>query len=242
MASKVCVLTCLALFCLAPLFSWAGKATGTDQSTRLYTASDPAAGGGIEGTIAAPDKAITGVFALPQGDYKRVYRGNTDSDGRTFRFAGLPPGKYDLVVLYADAFYEGLALTRETNSLTAGDQKSIETAIMKSTPFFDTKKIHRCEGTTGHAGQARCVLQEVRTRPVTLQSAEVRADIQIRSLKLALPEDVGSQGWSLVNTREIVRQEVTASETKGLLPHQYREKLGGIRVIDSVKALGTISL
>ena len=242
MASKIHRLLFLAILCMGPLAAWAGKGTGTEQSTKLYTPPDPASGGGIEGRIAAPDKAIAGIFAMPQDDYKRVYRGDTDGDGRAFHFAGLPPGKYDLVVLYTDGFYEGLTLSREADSLTAGDQKAIEAAIAKSTPFFDTKKIHRCEGVTGHAGYARCVLQEVRTRPVTLQSAEVRTDIQVRSLKLALPEDVGSMGWSLVNTREIVRQEVTSSEMKGLLPHHFRAKLGGIRVIDSVKALGTLSL
>ncbi|MDK1030928.1 MAG: hypothetical protein QGD94_02880, partial [Planctomycetia bacterium] len=54
----------------------------------------------------------------------------------------------------------------------------------KSEAFLDTKKIHRSEVTTGREGTARCILQQVRTRPVTLQSAEVRSDIPIRRLVL----------------------------------------------------------
>jgi hypothetical protein len=75
-----------------------------------------------------------------------------------------------------------------------------------------------------------------------LQSGEERSDIQVRSIKLALVEDVGTIGWSLVNTREIVRQEVRASDVKGLLAHRYNPKLGGVRVIDTVKDLGTLAL
>ena len=158
-----------------------------------------------------------------------------------FRFTGLPVGKYDLVILYGDAFFEGLSLTQDENTLTDNDRASIADAIMKSAPFFNEKKIHRCEGTTGYAAKARCVLQEVRTRPVTLQSFELRSDIQVRSIKLVLPEDVNI-GWSVVNTREIVRQEVGASEYKGMLPHHFNSNLGNIRVIDTIKELGNLSL
>ena len=86
------------------------------------------------------------------------------------------------------------------------------------------------------------MLQEMRLRPVTLQDATVHAEIQIRSLKLALLEDVGAVGWHLVTTREIIRQEVAGNERKGVLPHKYSAALGGIRVVDSVKDLGEIRL
>ena len=71
--------------------------------------------------------------------------------------------------------------------------------------------------------------------------AEVRADIQVRSIKLALSEDVDI-GWSVVNTREIVRQEVAATDTRGILPHHLSTNLGDIRVIDTIKELGELSL
>ncbi len=219
--------------------------TGTEQSSQLYTDMDPTSGGGIQGEIIAPDQTIVAIFATPQEAWEKVYRGEVGGDkGRFFRFTGLPLGKYDVLVVFANRFYEGLTLNRdgaEKPPLTTKDQAQIAETINQSTPFFDTKKIHRAEGYTGHAGQARCVLQDLRTRPTTLQSGAVRADIQIRSLKLALLEDVNI-GWSLENTREFLRQEVAGTEFRGLLPHQYSPRLNSIRVIDSVKDLGKISL
>ena len=236
---------CVTVACLGLALAGAPQAprapTGTRQSNYLYTSPDATAGGGIHGHIAIPNKPILKIFAQAPDEWKHVYLGEVMGDQREFRFTGLPVGKYDLFVLYRDGFYEGLTLTREDNTLTDADQASIKAAIMKSTPFFNEKAIHRCEGTTGHAGQARCVLQEVRTRPITLQSAEVRADIQVRSIKLALSEDVDI-GWSVVNTREIVRQEVAATDTRGILPHHLSTNLGDIRVIDTIKELGELSL
>ncbi len=112
----------------------------------------------------------------------------------------------------------------------------------RAVPFFDTKKIHRVAGTTGTAGKARCVLQEVRTGLILAQSAEELKNTQIRSLKLAWLEDVGATGWQLINSRELVRQEVTGAMPKGILPHEFRAALGGIRVTDGIKNLGLVEL
>lgn len=221
--------------------------TDTIQSSKLYTDPDPTAGGGLHGIIASPAQPMDYIFALSQEDYTRVYRGEILGNGHEFRFTGLPVGKYDLFIVFPDCFYEGLVLYRGDNALTAKDisgtanYQGIEQTIQKATAFFDTKKIHRLEGETGRAAKARCVLQELRTRSTTLQSGAVRGDIQIRSLKLALLEDVNI-GWSLENTREILRQEVAGSEVRGLLPHHYSAKIGNFRVIDSIKELGTMNL
>jgi hypothetical protein len=188
-------------------------ATGTKQSSFLYTAPDPAAEGGLHGRVIRPAKPLLNVFAQASDDWKRVYRGTLNAEKNEFRFSGLPVGLYDLVILYDDCFYEGLSLMRDENTLTDKDLESIKGAIMKSTPFFNEKKIHRCEGTTGYAGTARCLL----------------------------PEDVG-MGWSVVNTREFVRQEVAATDVKGLLPHHFVAELGNIRVIEKIKELGDLSL
>ena len=221
---------------------FAGQITGTAQSSRLYTAPDPSASGGIHARVAAPDKPASDVFAVSQQDYLKVYRGTLSEKGREIAFNGLPVGKYDLLVVYPDEFYEGMVLSREPDTLTEKDRQSIQKTIESSVPFFDTKKIHRSSGTTGKEGKSRCVLQEVRTRPVTLQDGSVRPDIQVRSLKLALVEDVGTVGWQLGKTREIIRQEVGPKDVKGVLPHRYAEALGGIRVTDAVKDLGELRL
>jgi len=218
--------------------------TGTQQSSKLYTDPDPGSNGGIQGEIIAPDQSIVAIFATPQEAWEKVYKGEVLGEGRAFRFTGLPVGKYDLMVVFGNRFYEGLSLNKagaDKPPLTSKDQTQIETTINKSVPFFDTKKIHRIEGYTGRAGQARMILQELRTRPTTLQSGDIRGDIQIRSLKLALLEDVNI-GWSLEDTREFLRQEVSSTDFRGLLPHQFSPRLSNIRVIDSIKDLGKISL
>jgi hypothetical protein len=214
--------------------------TGTQQSSRLYTPPDPSATGGIAGRLAPADQPLLRVLALPTDDPASVYQGEVAADGRAFSFQGLPVAKYDLVLVLADEFREGLTLRRGENTLADRDRQAIRDKLMVSVPFFDTKEIHRCEGTTGREGRARCVLQEVRTRPVTLQDGSVHPELQIRSFKLVLVEDVGP-GWHVVRTREIIRQEVAGNERKGVLPVRYDARLGGIRVVKTVKDIGTIT-
>ena len=55
-------------------------------------------------------------------------------------------------------------------------------------------------------------------------------------------EDVGSAGWSMEASREIIRQEVLPNHTRGVLPHHYSSKLGGIRVVETTKDLGNLSM
>lgn len=217
-----------------------GPYTGTTQSSQLYTAADAQAGGGIRGRVAVPAGDLLGVFALPQDRWQAVYLAHLSPDG-TFQFGGLPSGKYDLAVLLDDRLLEGIVLHRAEDTLTSGDRASIQAKVEASSAFFNEKRIHRCEGTTGRAGTARILLQELRSRPVTLQSAEVRSDIQIRSLKIALMEDVGP-GWSMQQTRELARQEVGPPDTKGMIPVVHVPRLSGVRVVETVKDLGTIEL
>ncbi|MBI2440977.1 MAG: hypothetical protein HYV35_06350 [Lentisphaerae bacterium] len=219
-----------------------GKVTKTVQSTRLYTPADPAATGGLKARLSGATQPVQQVFAINNGNPKLVYQGAVSADGQAILFSGLPSAIYDLLLVAPDRFYEGCSLAREANTLSDKDRSAISTTINKSTPFFDTKKIHRLEGLTGHSGQARGILQEVRTRPVTLQSGEIRTDIQVRSIKLAFLEDVGPAGWQLVGTREIVRTEVGPADAKGVLPHTYLSSLGGIRVVDAEKDLNELKL
>lgn len=222
--------------------SQAGKLTQTKQSSRLYTPKDPAAKGGIHGLIKEHKQLLREVFAVPSDNPELVYRGTVAAGGNEFSFTGLPVAKYDLMLVCPTHFFEGFKLTLEADSLAGKDRELIETIIQQSVPFFNVKKIHRCQGVTGRNGTAKCVLQEVRTLPVTLQSGAVRTDIQTRSIKLAGLEDVGTVGWQLVSTREIIRMEVGANDPKGLLSHAYLPAISQIRVVDEIKELGEIEL
>lgn len=230
------------VFLPANLTLLAGEVTETQQSSRLYTKPDATASGGIRARLAAFTMPIQQAFAIDNGNPKLVYRGTVTATGREIEFSGLPTAIYDLLLVGPDCFYEGCRLSRDPDTLNDRDRSAMETIVKASVPFFDTKKIHRCEGATGQSGKARCVLQEVRTRPVTLQSGETRRDIQVRSIKLAFLEDVGDTGWQLVQTREVVRTEIGPGDAKGLLPHCYLPILGGIRVVDAEKDLGEINL
>ena len=216
--------------------------TGTIQSTQLYTPPDPSATGGIHGELAMTSKPLLKVFALPPDDPRKVYKGEVRDGGKAFEFKGLPTAHYDLVLLFEDEICEGLTLNRDADTLTALDRQKIQTTIQTSEPFFDTKEIHRCEGVTGREGKARGLVQALRARPVTLQDGTVHPEIEIRSLRLALLEDVGPAGWHLVRTREIVRTEVAGSERKGVLPYRHCPTLGGVRVVEAMKDLGRITL
>ncbi len=236
--------------------------TGTIQASKLYTESS--APGGISGQIANPPSEILAVFAVSREKQKttqttRLLEGGTRSDAKyriavhiadlgadnAFSLAGLQEGVYDLFVLLEHDFYTGLVLTRRDNALTPADIRTIEEKLQASNPYFNEKHIARMAGTTGRAAKARALVQELRTLPVTLQDASVRADIQTRSIKLFLMEDVsvtGGPAWAVEETREIVRQEVGPPDTKGRIPEYFCKALSGILVIDTTENLGTIRL
>ena len=218
------------------------KYGGEYKGTFLYTNPDPNAQGGIHFLVKEP---VLGAYAIPEKEQTLVYKGVLNKDGTDVSFTQLPIAKYDLVLLFKSHIFEGVVLNRDENNLTDQDLQFISGIIMRSIPFFDLKKIHRIKGTTGTAGKAACVLQEVRTGKtgwILNQNGDIMKDHQIRSIKLAFIEDVGKVGWQLATTRELIRTDVFPGEPKDLLGIDYLESLGGIRVTDSVKDLGTLSL
>lgn len=213
---------------------------------RLYTQPDPNASGGITGVAAVSSDVPKGVFALPRGDPSKVYSARIEPD-RSFHFNGLPVGRYDLVILYEDGFYEGLQLSREDN-LTARDHDLIKAHIERTGPFFETKAYHRMAGPTATGSQAQLIYQEM----------HVREEGEIRSIKLGVMVKVGEVGWQMQRSREIVRSHKPAPgytihdmrterdlpdkplRGSGILPHHHRPEFGGFRVVDSVRDIGTL--
>ncbi len=236
--------------------------TGTIQSTKLYTTSD--APGGIQGRLVETPSEVLGVFAVSREKLKvtqttKLLQGGTRSEAKyriavhfahlspdqSFRVTGLLEGIYDLFVLLEHDFYTGIVLNRRASVLTPVDQRVIREKIEASNPYFNEKHIARLSGATGRAAQARALVQELRTRPIMLQSGRERPDLQTRSIKLFLMEDVsvtGAPAWAVAETREILRQEVGPGDTKGAIPEVFCKALSGILVIDTVEDLGDIRL
>ena len=244
--------------------------TKTKVGAKTYTPPDSSRTGGIRGRLSRSPAKVLGVLAVYQqfptvsalggidggSAAKNQKNVNQDmrnpvyladlSDDNSFSFKGLPPGKYDLMVICENCFYEGLLLAREESTLTPADLKTIQAKLKESNPFFDTKHQHRIAGAHGAYGKARILEQDVRTRPLTLQSAAYVTGVQIRSLKLCMMESVGNKRagnhWELKKTRELLRQELGPLETKGVMPSFFRKELQGIRVSRRMKDIGTIAL
>lgn len=214
------------------------------ERTRLYTAPDPGSPGGIKGRITKPDVPIEQVLATLTADPEKVYLGEISGAKKdSFSFKGLPVGKYDLVVSYDNAFYEGLQLNRDKSTLTPDDLKKIEDIIQKSEPFFTKKFIHRVEGETGHGNFARCICTFLRDKGSELlmtqfEGAFNRADFR-RTYKLVMLKDVGP-GWQVVRARDLY--PVWMNPKHALPQHHFSTQLSAIRVADEVKDIGDLDL
>ncbi len=224
------------------LMSWVGAGQEPlKERHRLYTPVDPAAAGGITGTISKPAKPMVQILAMPPDEPELVYEGQiTGSNRQGFLFENLPLGKYDLFVIYEREFYEGLELSFEPDTLTEKDRQSISSIVNASDPFFNKKVIHRVAGTTGRGNFARCVVTQYRDGPGT-QSAEwvdLKGESR-RTFKLIWLKDVGV-GWQVVQKRDLYPVTVVMDL---LTPkHHYAKVLAKIRVTDHVKNLGEIEL
>jgi hypothetical protein len=234
----------LRLALLTLLFAGVALAQNPPERTRLYTKPDPANTGGLKGRIAKPALPIEQILALPSDSIEEVYQGEITGPTRNaFEFKGLPVGKYDLVVIYPAAFYEGLQLNREPSTLTADDLKKIDASIQKSEPFFTKKIVHRLEGETGRASTARSICTYVREKGSDLlmeqfEGKSSRDDFR-RTFKLVLLKDVGP-GWQIVRARDLY--PVWVDPKRSLPEHHFSSALSQFRVADELKDLGDLDL
>lgn len=217
----------------------------SNERTRLYSAPDKDSPGGITGRVTGVGKPIQQILAIPPDAPEDVYQGEVSGPQRdSFRFTGLPLRKYDLVVIYADAFYEGLQLHRGENTLTAADMAKVQTIIDKSEPFFTKKVIHRLEGETGRGNFSRCITTFVREKP-SITYIDAKNDDKSasgyfrRTFKLVWLKDVGP-GWQVVRARDLF--PIWADPKQALPRHHYSKSLSRVRVADGIKDLGVLDL
>ncbi|MEO6738988.1 MAG: carboxypeptidase-like regulatory domain-containing protein [Chthoniobacteraceae bacterium] len=233
----------LPLFALVALCASA-PAANPPERTRLYTAPDPASPGGLKGRITNPAAPIEQILAIPAANIETVWQGEiTGAKKDTFQFKGLPVGKYDLVVVFEKAFYEGFKLTRTDSTITTDDRQKIEATIQKSEPFFTKKFIHRVEGESGRGNLARGVITYFRDKGSDLllekfEDKSNRPDFR-RTFKLVVFKDVGP-GWQIVRARDLYPVWMNP---KAVLPvHHYNTKLSELRVADEIKDIGELDL
>ena len=216
------------------------------KTTRLYTPPDPNAKGGIHFVLDHPAEPLVAAFAIPQSDQMLVYRAEVNPNGSEATFTGLPIAKYDLILQFHSGFYEGITLNRDEDDLTPQDLQSIQAAVEKSNPFFEVKKIYRAKGATGKGtGTAMVVLEQLRRiKPgaVTLNFDGMDMKYFFRSVDLTFLEDVGP-AWQILKNSEIARMDIPPTDPyHDIVPIRYSEDLGNIRVTDSVKDVGPVSL
>lgn len=206
---------------------------------RLYTPPDPADAGGIRGVIASPVSALETVLAVPPDNPELVYEARiTGPDNRGFLFEHLPMARYDLIVVYANSFYEGFQLTRGADTLTEADRGKIKDIVNASDPFFSKKVFHRIAGTTGRGNAARCIVTMYRDRD-TVDVAYNKLNGFRRTFKLIWLKDVGP-AWQVVQKRDLYPLTVEAARMNPT--HHFSEVLSRIRVTDQMKDLGVINL
>ncbi|MEO6784655.1 MAG: hypothetical protein ABI318_00875 [Chthoniobacteraceae bacterium] len=237
MKSLLTLLSLVALCASAP-------AANPPERTRLYTAPDPASPGGLRGRIANPDAPIEQILAVPAANIETVYLGEISGAKKdSFQFKGLPVGKYDLVVIFEKAFYEGFKLTHGESTITTDDLKKIEATIQKSEPFFTKKFIHRVEGESGRGNLSRAIITYFRDKGSELlmeqfEGKSNRPDFR-RTFKLVVLKDVGP-GWQVVRARDLY--PVWMNPKAALPAHHYNTKLSEIRVADEIKDIGALDL
>lgn len=206
------------------------------QTTTLYTVPVSGAGGGISGIV---DRELTHALALNR-DRVQCFRGALSDGGRSFKIASLPTGKYDLIlVTKAGAVCEGIDLGEDVSKLSTVSLKNAEGRVMKSDTFFNKYKIHRAGLIEGGEKQLLFV-ERVRDKQILKQSGEVlNADLR----RLEVVELIkAADDWQFLNTRHLYREEAQLGAGLGFFTDKFVPTLGNVRVIDSVKNLGSIAL
>ena len=212
---------------------------GEYKSLLLYTSPAPEATGGMHVVSPIP---LEMAIAISESNQEHVYRAVLGPDKMDITFSNLPVSKYDLVLITKDYFYEGISLNRDENSLTDTDRAAIEEIFSRSVPFLNVKRTEAVKGTPGDDGHATALVQWMRVGGNLLnQNADLLTGHEIRSLRLAFLSDVGP-GWQVTATRELLRTDVFPDMLKGFIPVLYSDDLNGIRVVDTVKNVGTVNL
>jgi hypothetical protein len=200
---------------------------------RIYTPPEPGASGGIEGSV---DTGLTHALAVDHGR-SHVYRAELTDGGKAFRFAHLPVGKYDLVLVAKNrVMFEGLDIG-EVPALPPVSLKNLQARIAAADSFFNRHIIHRI-GIDG--GRALAFVERIRDGLILKQSGE-KLGSNLRRLEIVELVQA-TDDWQMAATRHIYREEEPIETAPPFMKHYFVSGLGNLRVVGSVKQLGALTL
>ena len=214
---------------------------------RIYSVPDPAAQGGIEGGTAVP---LTHALAVAH-DRLRVYRADLTDGGKTFQFHHLPVGKYDLVlVTTGNEVFEGLALGDPPENLDPVFEQSLRTRVGAADSFFNRFAILRTGviRTGVSEDEVLALVERIRDRPTLQQSGEkLNANLRRLEIMVLMRADGNwkmstAQCFNTVSARHIFREEEPVRPNPPFMKHFFVSAIGNLRVVDTVKQLGGLSL
>jgi len=190
------------------------------------------------GTISAKVKGAVLTHALAvERDRTRVYLAALDADGAGFRFANLPVGRFDLVLVTKDnCVLEGLALGAEV-ALPEDRAKHLEEGVTKADSFFNRRVRHRTGVTDG---VALVFVERIRDGQILRGSGE-ELNAGLRRLEIIELHEADDE-WQMVRTRHLYREETPRQKGIPFLTHRHLPALGGLRLAGTARDLGTLDL
>jgi hypothetical protein len=201
----------------------------------FYTQTSPGAGGGITAKV---DTVLTCAIALER-DRTSAYKGTLSEENTRFHFANLPTGKYDLLLFTKGRLlFEGLQLGEPADLGEGAGRKNLEERIAKADGFFNKYKLHRM-GLIEQGAKLLTLVERVRDKE-TLTGGGEKLKGPVRRFELA-QFDKAADTWSFMLNRHLYREEGAAGEVE-FLDSRFVSSLGNIRVIESLKDLGAITL
>jgi hypothetical protein len=206
------------------------------QNTKnFYTQPKDGAGGGITAKV---DAALTYAIALER-DRTSAYKATLSEENTRFHFPNLPTGKYDLLLFTKQGvLFEGLQLG-EAFELGAGEsRKNLEERIAKADAFFNKYKLHRM-GVIEGGSKLLALVERMRDKETLTGGGEKLAG-PVRRFEVA-QFDKAADTWSFMVNRHLYREEEKAGQS-AFLDSKFVPALGSVRVIESLKDLGVISL
>ena len=206
-----------------------------EDAGRIYTAPDPAATGGITGTL--PVGELTHAMAV-DSERVRVYRALPVAGSNLFRFENLPVGKYDLVLVTKERrVFEGLRLGDSIATLPPTPRTNLETRIDKADSYFNRHIIHRCGMVDD---RILAFVERIRDRPLMTQNGDL-INKNIRRFEI-IELTQAADDWQMNQTRHVYRQYEPKEQSPPFCRHTYVPVLSGIRVVTTLKELGMIAI